>query len=374
MNYIDKVEKVINYIEENLEHEITLEDLSRLSFFSKFHFHKIFQGVVGESVMEYIRKRRISKAALKLMYTDAKIMDIAIEYQFNSQDTFTRAFTRYFNVTPSVFRKKGKGDRIYSKVEKIKGAEKVLDWNLGNRIQCTEIDKDDCIELVSKVLMLSKKAEKYGLLSLEQEVDNCDEVLLKKGIELMVSGTLPEHIKEILGTYIVVGNYTGKELLKRVIILESVLEIQKGENSFIIMEKLSAYFGENYLGKFESYFGVDSESIKNKIEGYFEKVKNKRSISSSTYLLEEIFKDMDSRSIQRVLREIDVTDIVNALKGASGNVEISVLSSLSNNAKLMIIEELAVNSEVDNKQIVESQQKIINIIHELKEAREIRVN
>lgn len=371
MNYIDKVENVINYIEENLEHQITLEDLAKLIFFSKFHFHRIFQDIVGESVMEYIRKRRISKAALKLMYTDVKIIDIAIEYQFNSQDTFTRAFTRYFNLTPSAFRKKGKSKRIYGKINISKEDEIVFNWDLGNRIHCTEIEKDDCIKLLSKVLMLSRKAQKYGLLSLEQEMDNCEDVLMKKGIELMISGALPECIKEILGTYIVVGNCTGKELLKRVIILEGILGIQRGESSFIIRERLSAYFGENYLNKLELYFGIDDESIKEKIRTYFEKVKNKRPISSSTYLLEEIFKNMDSRSIQRVLREIDVTDIVNALKGASSNVEISVISSLSNNAKLMIVDELDANSEVDNKQIVDSQQKIINIIQKLKESGEI---
>lgn len=366
MNYIDKAEIVINYIEENLEKKITLEDLAQLTYFSKFHFHRIFQDIIGESVMEYIRKRRISKAALRLMCSDSKIIDIAIEYQFNSQDTFTRAFTRYFNLTPSVFRKNGKSKRIYRKVNICKGDESVFNWELGNRIQCSEIDKDDCVKLLSKVLMLSRKAQKYGLLSLEQEMDNYEDVLLKKGIDLMLSGASPEYIKEILGTYIVVGNYIGKELLKRVIILESILGIQRGESSFVIRERLSAFFGENYLHKLEFHFGIDGESVKDKIRIYFEQVKNKRPISPSTYLLEEIFKNMDNRSIQRVLREIDVTDIVNALKGASGNVEISVLSSLSNNAKLMTIEELSANSEVDINQIIESQQKFINTIQGLK--------
>lgn len=367
MDYLNKMEEVINYIEENLENEITLEDLAQLTFFSKFHFHRIFQDVVGESVMEYIRKRRISKAALKLIYTSRKIIDIAVEYQFNSQDTFTRAFARYFKLTPLVFRKNGNSMCVYGKVNIDKGDLAVINWDLACRIQCTESDKDDCIKLLSEVLMLSRKAQKYGLLSLEEEIDSCEDLLMKKGIELMISGALPDYIKDILGTYIVVGNYTGKELLKRVIILESILGIQRGESSFIIRERLSAYFGENYMNKLELHFGIDDKSIKEKIRVYLEKAKFKRPLSSSTYLLEEIFTDMDSRSIQRVLREVDVTDIVNALTGASGSVEISLLSNLSNNVKLMIIEDLEVNTKPNNAQIVESQQKIINIIRKLKE-------
>lgn len=371
MNYIDNIEKVTNYIEENLEHEITLEDLAQLTFFSKFHFHRIFQDIVGESVMEYIRKRRINKAVLKLINTNTKIIDIAIEYQFNSQDTFTRAFKRYYNLTPSEIRKNGKNKRINNKVTTNKGDVIMINLDLATRIQCTERDKDECVELLSKVLLFSRKARDYGLLSLEQEIDSCEDILLKKGISLVISGTLPEYIKDILQTYILVGNYIGKELLRRVIILEGVLGIQRGESPFILIERLSAYFGEDYLSKLELYFGSDDGSNKNKIDEYFEKVKNKRPFASSTYLLEEIFKNMNNRSIQRVLREVDVTDLINALKGASGDIEISILNSVSNNDKLMIIEELNLNSQVDKKQIVESQQKIISIVQKLKEDREI---
>lgn len=372
MDYIDIVKETIIYIEDNLEQKITLDDLACNALFSKFHFHRIFQNVVGESVMEYIRKRRVSKAALKLIKTNEKIINIAMKYQFNSQDTFTRAFIRYFDLTPSRFRKQGKSIKLYERVNINMEDFTMFNWDLSNRIKCTENEKDECLELLSKILFFSQKAHKYGLLSLESEIDKCEDLFMEKGIQFIISGINPNYIKEILGTYIIVGNFTGKELLKRVIILEGILGIQRGESDYIIRERLSAYFGEDYLNKLKEYFGTDAENINNKIKTYFQKVKSKSPISSKTYLLEETIKNMDNRSIQRALRDIDVNDIVNALTGASGNVQISVLSNISKNVLLMIIDELDANTEIDNKAIVESQQKIISIIHKLKEDKEIR--
>lgn len=372
MDYIDIIKETIIYIEDNLEQKITLDDLACNALFSKFHFHRIFQDVACESVMEYIRKRRVSKAALKLTQTNEKIMNVAMEYQFNSQDTFTRAFIRYFDLTPSRFRKQGKSIKLYERISIIREEFIMLNWDLSDRIKCTENEKDECLQILSKMLFFSQKAHKYGLLSLESEMDKCEDLFMEKGIQFIISGMNPNYIKEILGTYIIVGDFTGKELLKRVIILEGILGIQKGESKYIIRERLSAYFGESYLNKLKEYFGTDTENINNKIKAYFEKVKSKPPISSKTYLLEETIKNMDNRSIQRVLREVDVNDIVNALTGASGNVQIYVLRNISKNVLLMIIDELDVNTEISNKAIVESQQKIINIIQKLKEDKEIK--
>jgi AraC family transcriptional regulator len=57
MDYYERIQTSIEHIEDNLKNMITLEDVGETSFISKYHFHRIFQSVVGESVMEYIRKR-----------------------------------------------------------------------------------------------------------------------------------------------------------------------------------------------------------------------------------------------------------------------------------------------------------------------------
>jgi AraC family transcriptional regulator len=105
MDYFERVQKVIDYIETNLKEKISLEDLAKISYFSKFHFHRVFLAVVGDPVMEYIRKRRLSEAVLELQNSEKRITDIAYDYIFNSSDTFSRAFKRQYGINPEEYRK-----------------------------------------------------------------------------------------------------------------------------------------------------------------------------------------------------------------------------------------------------------------------------
>lgn len=99
------IKKSIAYIEKNLNKKIELKELADNVFLSKYHFHRIFHAAVGEPVAEYIRKRRLTEAANELINTNGKIVDIALKYQFGSQETFTKAFKRYYGLPPREFRK-----------------------------------------------------------------------------------------------------------------------------------------------------------------------------------------------------------------------------------------------------------------------------
>ena len=94
MDYFDRICMSIDFIEANLDEEMTLVEIACWAYFSAYHFHRVFQGVVGETVMEYIRKRRLTKAAHSLLHTERKIIDIAMGYGFKSPETFTRAFRK----------------------------------------------------------------------------------------------------------------------------------------------------------------------------------------------------------------------------------------------------------------------------------------
>jgi AraC family transcriptional regulator len=115
MDYYERIQTSIDYIEDNLKNMITLEDVAETSFFSKYHFHRIFQSVVGESVMEYIRKRRLSEAVFDLQRDKLRITDIAYEYLFNSADTFSRAFKRQYGINPEDYRKNQPQIELYVK-------------------------------------------------------------------------------------------------------------------------------------------------------------------------------------------------------------------------------------------------------------------
>ncbi|MCM1989378.1 helix-turn-helix transcriptional regulator [Oceanirhabdus seepicola] len=104
-DYYKKLQKSLDYIEEHIKEDISLEDLSALCYYSTHHYHRVFQSVIGIPVTDYIRKRKLSVAAKEIIETDKKIIDIAMDYGFNSHETFSRAFKRIFDITPNAYRK-----------------------------------------------------------------------------------------------------------------------------------------------------------------------------------------------------------------------------------------------------------------------------
>lgn len=105
MQYESIINKTINYIEKHLEHPLTVEEIAEQAGFSKFHFHRIFLEEVGMSITEYIRMRRMANAAVALLFTNNRILDIALNYHFESQEAFTRAFKKYYHLPPGKYRK-----------------------------------------------------------------------------------------------------------------------------------------------------------------------------------------------------------------------------------------------------------------------------
>lgn len=111
-----KIQKTIDFIEDNLLNDIHIEKISEGINFSVTHYYRIFHEIVGESIKEYIRKRRLSKAANELL-TNKRVIDIAFKYGFGSQEAFTRAFYNLYNITPGRFRKNWKEFLLYERVD-----------------------------------------------------------------------------------------------------------------------------------------------------------------------------------------------------------------------------------------------------------------
>ncbi len=96
MDYIDRIQNSIDFIEANIKYEITLEEMAEKSFLSKYYFHRLFTILTGKRPMEYIRNRRLVLAAKDLSETDKSVLEIAIDYGFESEEVFTRAFNKFF--------------------------------------------------------------------------------------------------------------------------------------------------------------------------------------------------------------------------------------------------------------------------------------
>jgi AraC family transcriptional regulator len=101
------IQNALTYIEENLTGELEIRDIAKKAFLSPFYFQRIFGVMCGISVGEYIRGRRLSLAGEELARSDAKVIDIAAKYGYDSPDSFNRAFQRFHGISPSAAKKAG---------------------------------------------------------------------------------------------------------------------------------------------------------------------------------------------------------------------------------------------------------------------------
>lgn len=101
---IKAVQRMQDHIEAHLGETITLAQLAKCARYSPFYAARAFKECTGKSPFEYIRLRRLSVAAERLESTSERIIDVALDFVFDSHDGFTRAFTRQFGLTPSRFR------------------------------------------------------------------------------------------------------------------------------------------------------------------------------------------------------------------------------------------------------------------------------
>ena len=97
------VQRMQEYIEANLEKEISLADLARVSFFSPWHSYRLFREQTGLTPAEYIRRLRLSKSAVRLKQGDCRVIDVAYDLGFGSVDGYQRAFCREFGCNPGEY-------------------------------------------------------------------------------------------------------------------------------------------------------------------------------------------------------------------------------------------------------------------------------
>lgn len=101
MEWIERLNQAVDYIEENLDGEIKPEKAAQLAACSVFHFQRMFAYITGVTLNEYIRRRRMTTAAFELVDGGAKVIDLAVKYGYDSPTAFNRAFRNVHGVSPS---------------------------------------------------------------------------------------------------------------------------------------------------------------------------------------------------------------------------------------------------------------------------------
>ncbi len=163
-DYINRINKVIDFIEANLSEDIKLQDLADVACFSQFHFHRIFAMLMGETPKDFLRRIRIERAALMLKATNYNMADIAFKCGFSSQATFSRAFKEYFDVSPSAWKQSEKDRKIEyfnSKIRKTNSKE-------GKSIQDSKLYFDSVNMFLSKY--------RIGRTDMKVSIQNFDDI------------------------------------------------------------------------------------------------------------------------------------------------------------------------------------------------------
>ena len=104
-NHVEAVKKVFEYINENIDKKMSLQEIAKVSGYSSWHISRIFKQHYNKSIFSFIRSLRLSKAALHLRDNESNVLDVALDFMFDSHEGFTRAFAKEFRINPKRYSK-----------------------------------------------------------------------------------------------------------------------------------------------------------------------------------------------------------------------------------------------------------------------------
>lgn len=175
--YKKRIVKTIQFINNNLDLELSLEKVSEIAAYSPFHFHRIFRLITDETVQNYITRKRIEKSAFYLaLRKNLSIKDIYYQFGFSNHSAFNRTFKKYYGTSPSEFRKSapenfhkiqfkqsknGQIDTVFDQY--LCNIENLLNWrNMNLKIKVTELQEMNLAAVMS--LGIANVESSYNIL------------------------------------------------------------------------------------------------------------------------------------------------------------------------------------------------------------------
>lgn len=189
VNRVDAIQDAIEYIECHLNDAIDIERVASVACMSLSGFYEFFKVLTGMTLKEYIRKRRLSEAAFLLTSTDRTVLEVALDFQYDSYEAFSRAFKLLYGMSPSAYRKRADFVATFPQIQKIKISERKdkrmqIDYKMNN---------DQIIEGVNQLgdgYMIDVDIDYFGKINENYGRSGGDFVLAE----------LPHRVKEVLKT------------------------------------------------------------------------------------------------------------------------------------------------------------------------------
>jgi len=173
-DYHQRIEKAVNFMEENLMEKLSVEMIAEKASFSKYHFIRVFKAMTGETVGSYLRRRRISKSSRQLIDSKRSILSIALDYQFESQEAYTRSFKKIYHTSPGRYRKLNNNQIAYGRAKLTSERLNHLKTHITMEPQVITIAKKDLAGLFVKTSLANNKIPKLwsDFMSLIAEMNN----------------------------------------------------------------------------------------------------------------------------------------------------------------------------------------------------------
>lgn len=238
MEWIERLNSAINYIEENLTDEIDFTEISKIALCSSYHFQRMFAYMAGIPLSEYIRRRKMSRAAVDLQDGKNKVIDISLKYGYDSPTAFNRAFRRIHGIAPSEVKESGCSVKAYPPISfkiSIKG-DSVMDYR---------IEKKEAFRIVGVSAPLEKEIEKNF-----EVVPDLWGQAAQNGIIEKLAGMMDGELKGILGVsscneesdwkyYIAAAsNQTAGKELEEFVVPEATWAIFQGKGTNLSIQEL----------------------------------------------------------------------------------------------------------------------------------------
>jgi len=233
MEWIERLNKSINYIEEYITEEISYDELAQIACCSTYHFQRMFTYIAGVSLSEYIRRRKMSLAAVDLQGSNEKIIDISLKYGYSSPTAFNRAFQSIHGVAPSALKNEGVSIKSFPPITfkfTVKGVEE-LNYR---------IETKPAFRIVGKSYPLNKEIEQNFLEVPQMWQNAVMDGTIKKIIALMNSQP-----QGVLG----VSACNDNEKWKYYIAVSSTADIDTSLEEYIVPGCMWAIFPGGGTGK-----------------------------------------------------------------------------------------------------------------------------
>ena len=235
-------------------------------------------------------------------------------------------------------------------------------WRFSQKSKCSDSEKEQCMKLVADLINLSVMARRNGLLSLIQVAEQKSSFLLSKGLQLVVDGVNPQIVRDVMENYIISGDYAGKDLLERCIILEGVSAIQQGFHPKVTKEFLLSFLGEdNYKIYQKEYEGGNRDSL----ELYLKEIEDAPALSAKGSKLDQFILNIDDEDVERFLMEINTNDLAKLLKGMGGLAQSRIFNNLSKKAAYGLKDTLEDLDSIDDAALATVQDMALDIISDL---------